>query len=320
MAAMSTFLLQRSNTLSDFEQVHFAAQAVVHGYDPYELIGPGRMFPWKWRFFYPLPAAIILAPLAPLPRVIARALFIFLSTTAYAWCVGHRLGRYGLFAIVNFPFALAATMGQWTPLLASILVLPSLGWLAIAKPSVGAVAVLVGVRERRPAVISAVVATAVVLLAFFAQPGWVAAWRASVATATHLTPYILRPGGVLLLLALLRWRRPEAWVLILFSCVPGSPGSYELLLPIAAFHFFGSMDFRASAALSLLTMPILPLSYAMPPDPFDAWSARAAAVNLIFVLLPLLVLLLRRPNLGIVPAIIERWAERLPKRLRGRAC
>src|SRR5215207_5028160 len=39
----------------DFDQLWFAARALLAGQNPYHLVGPGRSFPWEFPLFYPLP-------------------------------------------------------------------------------------------------------------------------------------------------------------------------------------------------------------------------------------------------------------------------
>jgi len=65
-------------------------------------------------------------------------------------------------------------------------------------------------------------------LAFVVWPHWTDGWFHAARLAPH-RPAILRPGGVLLLLALLRWRLPEARQLAMLSLVPLSPHLYEAL-------------------------------------------------------------------------------------------
>ena len=68
-------------------------------------------------------------------------------------------------------------------------------------------------------------------LCFLVWPGWVPEWLASVARTPHKS-HLLRPGGFLLLLALLRWRRPEARLLAVLSLMPQTTALYEAL-PLA---------------------------------------------------------------------------------------
>src|SRR5688500_13768330 len=54
----------RPDLRPDVDQLWFAARAVLGGRNPYELIGPGLEFDYQWKLYYPLPAALLLTPLA----------------------------------------------------------------------------------------------------------------------------------------------------------------------------------------------------------------------------------------------------------------
>src|SRR5437899_1182168 len=73
------FSLHGGAQRKDFAQAWFAAGAVLHGRNPYALIGPGRAFEWSWTFFYPLPAALTALPFAPFAEATAGALFAALG-------------------------------------------------------------------------------------------------------------------------------------------------------------------------------------------------------------------------------------------------
>ena len=60
-------------------------------------------------------------------------------------------------------------------------------------------------------------------------PTWPIAWREALKTATQHAPIVTRPGGFLLLLAALRWKRPEARWLLATALVPGNPAAYDAL-------------------------------------------------------------------------------------------
>src|SRR5215212_9879963 len=51
----AAWVAMRSDMPRDFDQIWFAARAVLAGRNPYHLIGPGRTFVWEFPFFYPLP-------------------------------------------------------------------------------------------------------------------------------------------------------------------------------------------------------------------------------------------------------------------------
>jgi hypothetical protein len=113
---------------------------------------------------------------------------------------------------------------QWSPLLTAAAGLPALGLLWAAKPTIGA-ALFVG-WPSRTAFIGAAVLTA---LSFVLIPGWVRPFLANSLELPHTTPLVMRPGGALLLLSLLRWRRPEARMLAALAVVPQTSLLYEMV-------------------------------------------------------------------------------------------
>src|SRR6185295_16965098 len=108
-----------------------------------------------------------------------------------------------LIALLGGPMLIAIFSVEWTPLLAAAVLFPWLGAVWVAKPTAGAV--LFAAYPDRRAVFGGLV---LIALAFAASPHWVAGWREALAGAPH-RPEVLRLGGILLLLGLLRWRLPE---------------------------------------------------------------------------------------------------------------
>src|SRR6476619_7094140 len=92
----------REPTPRDFEQVWFAARAILAGADPYAQIGPGLAFNWPFPLVYPLPAAVIATPLAPLSAQVATALFSALAGAAFAWALMEH-GYGPLFGFFSMP-------------------------------------------------------------------------------------------------------------------------------------------------------------------------------------------------------------------------
>jgi hypothetical protein len=123
--------------------------------------------------------------------------------------------------LLSASFLNALVQGQWSPLLTAAAVFPGIAWLWAAKPSVGA-ALFVGFPSRR-AVIGGLVLTLVSVAAF---PSWPGRWLESMRMAVHVAP-VTRPFGLLLLLAAIRWRLPEARMFIALACVPQMTGLYE---------------------------------------------------------------------------------------------
>ena len=281
---------------SDLDQLWFAARAVRAGRDPYALIGPGRPFEWGWPLLYPLPGVVALAPLALLPVVVARMAFVALGAGLLAWALT-RDGWDRLPLLAGAAMLDAVRGAQVAPLLAAAVLLPGWQWLAIAKPTLGlaVVAATPSRRGLRAAVAGAALLTAT---AWLVQPGWIGAWWAGLATARHLRIPVLGAGGPLLLLALARWRRPEARLLLAWACVPHTPVLYDVV-PLG----LTATTRREALALALLSHAALVLQDAVVQglDPVASASVAAAILNAL-VYLPALVLVLRRPNDGVPPA------------------
>ena len=85
---------QQSGVSSDFGMFWTAARVVAHGGDPYTAIQPGG--PWKWDsgYLYPLPAAIVLIPLAWLPVTVAQAVFSATGMGALAYAIARSDGPH----------------------------------------------------------------------------------------------------------------------------------------------------------------------------------------------------------------------------------
>ena len=129
---------------------------------------------------------------------------------------------------------------------------------------------------------------------------------------SHPAP-IFTPGGVLLLLALVRWRRPEARLVAAMACVPQLM-YFADQLPLwlvprtrREAMLLSALSIVAWAAALLIEVP------AGRQPAFDSGPFVLAGVYL-----PTLVMVLRRPNEGSVPGLIERMAGVLPPILRGR--
>jgi hypothetical protein len=212
----------------DFDQVWFAAGAVLAGQNPYHLIGPGRPFAWEFPFFYPLPAALIATPLAALPVVWADGVFVAAGSACFVWAITRR-GYATLPCLFAVPFLAAVQTAQWSPLLSASLVVAPLGFFTVAKPTIGAALFLA--RPTRWPIIGAVILT---VLAFALQPGWFTDWMSGFAEAAarrplHFSAPIVQQGGFVALAGLLRWRRREGRLITALACVPQTLVMYESL-------------------------------------------------------------------------------------------
>lgn len=203
---------------SDWEKLYRAAWALRTGQNPYVLQAHDQ-FP----LYYPLPAALLALPLTLMSVVLAQAVWMGLSTAAFAAMLQQR-GGWALCTLASAPFLHALILGQWSPLLSASSAFPWLGLAWVAKPSIG-LAYFLAWPSRR-ALCWALGLTVVSLLI---MPRWPLDWLAAVTQGPHLRPPVTRPGGFLLLLAWVRWRDPRARLLGTLALVPQTTMLYELV-------------------------------------------------------------------------------------------
>jgi len=276
--------------VSDFDQVWAGAAALWDGRNPYQVVGPRGSFLWKWPLYYPMPALIIAAPLGLLPVVAARVIFATVSSALLAYAITRDgFARWPLF--ISLAFVVNVELVQWSSLMACAALIPALAWLGIAKPNIG-VAVAAGASSWRTPAIMAGGAVVLGAVSFIILPDWVSYWLTNVRSATHFKPLLVRPGGFLLLLGLLRWRRPEARMLVALAATPLTPTFYDPVL-----LFLITRTFREALLLAAGTIGLyFAVAFAAPPGTLDAWGAVVATASVWLLYLPCLVMVLRRPN------------------------
>lgn len=221
LAAMAAALhwVGPPQTAPDFALSWVAARALASGADPY--VAALRVS-YGYPLYYPMTAAVSVLPVAWLPLAAAHIAFAALSGLAYG-AAARRLGPGVAVGALSACFMYACSKGQWSPLLMAGAALPVLGSLWTAKPSIG-LAWFVAYPNRK----AVYGGTAILLLSLILRPRWPLEWLHSLGSAVHVAP-ILRPGGWLLLLPLVRWRRPEARLLVALSLVPQLTLPYEAL-------------------------------------------------------------------------------------------
>lgn len=299
---------------TDFAQVWFAARALIADQNPYAIIGPGRTYEWMNDFYYPLTAAIAAVPLSVFSRVGAEVMLAVISTGMLSWTLT-RFGLAGVILLVSPSSVHALQLGQWSPLFTCALLMPRLGMLLAVKPTIGA-----AIFAARPSwwpILGGAILTAG---AFLAQPGWIADWFAALRSTDVVgggaIPYvapILRPGGALLVLALLRWRLPEGRLLLVLACVPQTPLLYETLpLLLIARSQYQALWFLLIGWLVLGVEIVAASLWELPKLQTDSL---AILVGFYFTSLALV---LGRPNEGLAPDWIEHRVARLPSWIRGR--
>jgi len=299
--------------VADFDQLWYGAQALWRGDDPYALVGPGRAFDFPWPLYYPLPALLIVSPLIGLPLFVARAVFVAVSAGLLSYGVT-RHGWRPLLIFTSASYLMSLTQVQWAPLFVAALFLPLVGLTLVAKPNVGAVVAASPLSGRL--LLAALAGGATLTVAsFLLMPGWYTEWTMALGSAPHIQSFLVRPGGVLLLAALAKWRRPEARLLAALAVVPQHATLYDTL-PL----FVIPATLREAAILALASHGAWHLALARRGEPTSMEISDANALTFLLLLyLPALVMVLRRPNEGTVPHWLERSSALLPAVLRGRA-
>lgn len=281
----------------DLDQVLFAARQLRAGRDPYALVGPGRPFDLEWPLLYPLTAAVLALPLSWLTVTSARMLFFGASIALYSYAIT-REGWARLPILGSGAMFYAAYAVQWSPLLAAAFLVPPLGFLFAAKPNIG-----LALFCARPSWWAVVGVAGLTVASILIQPTWVTEWLAATRVAVHVRPPIAQWGGPLLVLAALRWRRRDARLLLALACVPQNLLVYEsfalALIPATV---------GEAVTFSVLTHIVLWTLLAMAPYHGALRYFRVSARMMVaLAYLPCLVMVLRRPNEGTVPAWLDRW-------------
>ena len=301
----------------DFGQVWFAARSILHGVDPYPLVGPGLTYDWSSPLVYPVTAALVAVPFAPFPQPIASLLFAAVGGALFAWAL-MEFGYGPVFGFFSFAVREAAAAAQWSLLFSASFVLAPISLVLAAKPTIGAVFFLA--RPRRAAIVGAIVLCTV---AFVVQPRWVADWidavQRYVAQGAPNRPYraiVSFPGGFLPLFCLARWRRPEARLLAAHVCVPITLMAYETvpLFLVPRTFWEAAVLVGCSFAQHRLTMAVTPV-----PWTHERMTATSGVLFVLLLYLPAMVMVLRRPNIGPVPQWLEKRIERWPAWMRGSA-
>jgi hypothetical protein len=304
-AAAASALLARRETWGDFLAWWFGARVMLSGGNPYATPPDVAPFFVSEQLFYPGTALAVSAPFAMLPYLVALAAFFGIGSGLLAWGIA-RTAPHRLAVFCSFPFLMAAHLGHWSPWIAATLLVPSLGFLVAVKPNLGLAALVT--RPSRPMLVGAAL---LVVASLVAMPSWPARWFAAMEHAPrHLVP-IATWYGAPLALAILRWRRPEARLLLAMSLVPQTATFADQLM-----LFLVPQTQRQSLALALISAV-----------GGVAWMLRLlsgghpAIVGQPYVVasvyLPALILLWRRPNAGPAPEWLERRLAGLPRWLRG---
>jgi hypothetical protein len=295
--------------------VWYAAHAILRGADPYTQIGPGLAFPRDWRLAYPLTAGVVTVPLS-LPEVVASALFACLGTACLAWTL-MRYGYSPLFGFVAYPVREALYAARWSPLQAALLAIPRSPCSTPQNRRLTPPTSLCG-RDGPSSAGSPSRRSHSSSSRHGWRTGWaaLARYRAQVAPVEPLHVLVTFPGGVVVLLCLLRWRRPEARLVTALACMPISLTSYELVPLLLV-----PRTFWESATLVTLSYVHQHATtwFVSLPSTLDEYVAVRAQLTIAGLYLPTTVMILKRPNEAALLAGMERSLSAWPAWLRGRA-
>jgi hypothetical protein len=162
---------------------------------------------------YPLPAALFALPLLRVTPEIAGGLFCGISSFLLAFGLTRESYR-GLLVFFAFPYWAGVLTAQWPAIIAASAFFPILLPATMMKPQVGLPIFLTRLSRRG---LLACVFVAGLSLAIL--PRWPLLWLRQTQYYEHFIPLLVFPGP-LLVLALLRYRNRDSWLLLLASLMP----------------------------------------------------------------------------------------------------
>jgi hypothetical protein len=188
---------------ADFGWSIHLAQRFLAGKNPYDT-------PYEQ---YPFPAALFGMPFVHIRPEIAGSIFWGLSSFALALGLT-REGYHRLLVFFAYPFWVGLLTAQWSTIIMASAFFPLLLPVTLAKPQVGLPVFLT--RMSRRGVVACLI---VALVSFALLPRWPWLWLGQTGYYQHFFAILIVPGP-LVLLALLRYRDRDAWLLVLTALMP----------------------------------------------------------------------------------------------------
>lgn len=223
IAALYSGWLRYSNPgiPSDLSSLLWSGQAFLNGLNPYTDV-PLRP-DWPHRQLYPFTAVLLTLPLALLRyEWLVNGVWAGVGVGWLAW----ELSRFGigprLVALGSPALIMAVQASQWAPLLMAAGLSRYGGWLLACKPPVGLWWLAYRPRHLALAGVAVLVSVAI-------WPAWMASWMPVLSESPYTVWLLRKPAAWLCLLALIRWREPEARLLVAMLAVPHTTLVYESL-------------------------------------------------------------------------------------------
>ena len=310
-AAIAWVKIAQNGMQYDFGYLWTAARALIDGLDPYSVVRPGVSY-FDNYLMYPLPPVLATVPLAPLSMNVAGVIFSAVSMATLAFALSGE-GWQRLPILMSFPALWCITAGQVAPFVAAAAVAPAFAWAATFKPTLGFAAFC-----SKPSWRFVLVGAAVLVLSLLAKPDWPLRWLAvsrQTAAINYQMPIAVQ-GGALLVLAALRWRRPDARLLLAMACMPQSMMLYDQLpLMLIARTRLEALAYSLWSYGAPLAMRFVTETPAMDTKQYTLpYLARIITWTMY---LPALVLVLARPNTGSIPVWLQEGVRSWPAWLRG---
>lgn len=276
----------------DFTWHWLAARALIAGQNPYVVVTAGGPYHLDAPYVYPLTTAIAAIPFAAwLQPAAAAAVWIGVGSALLAYGIT-RTSYNGLLAFLSMPYLWAANSGQISPIMTAAALIPALGFITPVKPQIGLPALLY-----KPNRIALLGALAFLALSLVIDPRWPKEWfdiLPQKVAGVYRSPITIM-GGPLLLLALVKWKRADARLLIMMSLVPQNMLFYDQLLLWLIPKTRN--EFMIMGMLSIVAIVVG--SIGLPPGAGIAEVNKHYAPAILWLIyLPCLVLVLRRPNEG----------------------
>jgi hypothetical protein len=199
------------------------AQQVAAGVNPYS-VPPVDQPEANFWFMFPLTAVTLVFPLAWMKATVAGALFVSVASGWLAFALTRHGGLSRCWLFLSPPYLLALVLGQWSPLLvAAALTGAAWAWVLTAKP------IGLSLFLWRPTWRGALLCALFLVLTLAILPTWPLDWiRNTQLLPRHPLP-LLAPWGALVLVALLRWRSPDARLVLTMAAIPQHLYFYDQL-------------------------------------------------------------------------------------------
>jgi hypothetical protein len=237
---------------------------------------------------------VAVLPFGLLSEFAATLTFVWISSALLTYALSED-GWDRIWMLPSAAFIVAVRAGQWSPLYCAAYLMAPVAWMLSAKPTLG-LAIAAGARTPRTIRVAAAGSVILIVVSLALLPRWPAEWIGAVAHDAEMGPAIAWTGGPVIMLALLRWRRPEARLLLALGLIPTTASWYEAL-PLLLI----AQTRREAQVLSMTSSVGYILQGAFLTSEGIIVRHDTRLLMMAFCYLPALFLVLRRPYVGRMP-------------------